>query len=190
MTDELIAAMGRPALPNLRPARPAPAPPAAPAPASPAEDQATRPVEAPPRRPRPRREQREPTRPEQPRTVSTRIPASLFLKVNEARDRGDETHEMWFLRVWAAVDDQLDAYYRVAEPVAGRVPQRTRRRRRAAAEPLVQYPLRLSGEEARVLNERCSELRPSSMSELVTTIVRLGLEVEPDGDRERQARAR
>jgi hypothetical protein len=108
------------------------------------------------------------------RVVPARIPGSLFARVNQERAKTAETHEMWFLAAWGRVDDQLDDHYR-PPATTGRVPQRARRGRRPPGEPLTQYPLRLTEEEADALYERAAELRPSSIAELVTTIVALAL---------------
>jgi hypothetical protein len=110
------------------------------------------------------------------RIIPARIPASLFAQVNEARARTGDTHEMWFLAAFDRVYDQLAEQY---ESGAGNrpspVPQRRRRARRPSGEPLTQYPLRLTYEEAAALEERAAELEPTSMSEFVTTIVALAL---------------
>lgn len=110
------------------------------------------------------------------RIVSGRIPASLFQRMNEARQAVGDTHEMWFIDAFNAVYDALaDAYPQLTRP-AGRVPPRRRRARRPADETLAQYPLRLTAEEAEAVEARARELQPTSMSDFVTTIVRLRLE--------------
>lgn len=108
------------------------------------------------------------------RPISARIPVSLFAAVNEARAATGETHEMWFLAALDAVWDQLETEYPPARH-GSRVPLRDRRARRPAGEPLVQYPLRLTDDERAALEDRYRTCRPSSMADLVTTIVRLGL---------------
>lgn len=101
---------------------------------------------------------------------------SLFTAVNESRAVTGQTHEMWFLAALAAVWDQLESEYPPAPVVqASKVPVRDRRSRRLAGEPLVQYPLRLTPDERAALDDRYRTCRPSSMADLVTTIVRLGL---------------
>lgn len=114
--------------------------------------------------------------PDSPRILSGRIPASLFQRMNEARQRAGDTHEMWFIDAFNAVYDELaEAYPQLTGP-PGRVPPRRRRARRPADETLAQYPLRLTAEEAEAVEARARELRPTSMSDFVTTIVRLRLE--------------
>ena len=109
------------------------------------------------------------------RPISGRIPGSLFVQVNEASPRRRETHEAWFLREFDAVWDKLPEVY--GPPVESRrVPQRRPLRRSPGDEPLAQYTLRLTTEEAQPLHEQFEELRPPSMADLMTTIVRLGLE--------------
>jgi hypothetical protein len=110
------------------------------------------------------------------RIVSGRIPASLFQRMNTARQQAGDTHEMWFIDAFNAVYDALaEAYPQLAGP-PGRVPARRRKARRPADETLAQYPLRLTAEEAEAVEARARELQPTSMSDFVTTIVRLRLE--------------
>lgn len=109
------------------------------------------------------------------RIVSARIPASLFSQVNSARQETGDTHEMWFLRGLDAVYDELGEHYRRPEQPS-RVPIPQRRARRPGEEPLAQYPLRLTVEAAKILEDLVVELQPVSMSEFVSTIVRLRLE--------------
>jgi hypothetical protein len=149
---------------------------AAPEPGQPAVPPASLPSPAAQSPPRPKPD----TPPEAPaapsvRVVAARIPVSAFARLNEERAKTGETHEMWFLRAWARVDGQLDGHYRPPDSGGGRVPQRVRRRRRAAGEPLTQYALRLTEAEAAALFDRADELRPSSIAEFVTTIVVLAL---------------
>ena len=104
---------------------------------------------------------------------SPRIPASMFAQVNEERVASGDTHEQWFLTAFDAVWDELDEHYKRAQ--SSRVPIPQRRARRPGEDPLVNYPLRLTTEAEKVLDERQKELRPVSLSEFVTTIVRLRL---------------
>jgi hypothetical protein len=85
---------------------------------------------------------------------------------------------MWFLDAFERVYDRLDEHYQPSGPPSSttRVPQRRRRARRLPGEPLTQYPLRLTEEEAAALYGRAEQLQPTSIAEFVTTIVRLGLE--------------
>lgn len=110
------------------------------------------------------------------RIVSGRIPASLFQKMNDARQRVGDTHEMWFIAAFNAVYDVLAEAYPQPDQSPGRVPPRRRRARRPATETLAQYPLRLTEQEAEALEARARQLQPTSMSDFVTTIVRLRLQ--------------
>jgi hypothetical protein len=114
--------------------------------------------------------------------LSPRIPVSLFQRANEARRETGETHEAWFLRIAEAVADSIPGLYPM-RTAGTSFPQRPARRRRPpGGEPLVQYPLRLSAEEQAPLHTWLRELPVASMSELVTTIVRLGVLDRPAGD--------
>ncbi|PZS26712.1 MAG: hypothetical protein DLM61_17825 [Pseudonocardiales bacterium] len=106
--------------------------------------------------------------------VAARIPASLFEQLSLVRARTGDTHEMWFLRALDAVWDELDEHYQPRQE-SSRVPIPQRRARQPSRDPLAQYPLRLTEEQAEVLEKRAEELRPTSMAEFVTTIVRLRL---------------
>jgi hypothetical protein len=106
--------------------------------------------------------------------VAARIPASLFEQLNTVRSRTGDTHEMWFLKALDAVWDELGERYQPQQE-SSRVPIPQRRARRPSRDPLAQYPLRLTEEQAEVLERRAEELRPTSMAEFVTTIVRLRL---------------
>jgi hypothetical protein len=106
--------------------------------------------------------------------VAARIPASLFEQLSMVRSRTGDTHEMWFLKALDAVWDELGEHYRPQQE-SSRVPIPQRRARRPSRDPLAQYPLRLTEEQAEVLEKRAEELRPTSMAEFVTTIVRLRL---------------
>jgi hypothetical protein len=81
---------------------------------------------------------------------------------------------MWFLKALDTVWDELGEHYRPQQE-SSRVPIPQRRARRPSRDPLAQYPLRLTEEQAEVLEKRAEELRPTSMAEFVTTIVRLRL---------------
>lgn len=129
--------------------------------------------------PKPQRKARDRTGPNAAgRNVGVRIPGSLFTKLNAARAATGETHEMWFTRQFAAVYNDLEAQYRLPDAPVPPVPVRTQRRRRLSGEVLAQYPLRLTAEEASALEKRLEELHAPSLSDLVTTIVRLGLQHE------------
>jgi hypothetical protein len=108
------------------------------------------------------------------RVVAARIPASLFEQLSTVRSRTGDTHEMWFLKALDAVWDELGERYQPQQE-SSRVPIPQRRARRPSRDPLAQYPLRLTEEQAEVLERRAEELRPTSMAEFVTTIVRLRL---------------
>jgi hypothetical protein len=108
------------------------------------------------------------------RVVAARIPASLFEQLSVVRSRTGDTHEMWFLKALDAVWDELGERYQPRQE-STRVPIPQRRARRPSRDPLAQYPLRLTEEQAQVLEKRAEELRPTSMAEFVTTIVRLRL---------------
>jgi hypothetical protein len=108
------------------------------------------------------------------RVVAARIPASLFEQLSLVRSRTGDTHEMWFLKALDAVWDELGEHYQPQQE-SSRVPIPQRRARRPSRDPLAQYPLRLTEEQAEVLDKRAEELRPTSMAEFVTTIVRLRL---------------
>jgi hypothetical protein len=108
------------------------------------------------------------------RVVAARIPASLFEQLSLVRARTGDTHEMWFLKALDAVWDELGEHYQPRQE-SSRVPIPQRRARRPSRDPLAQYPLRLTEEQATVLEKRAEELRPTSMAEFVTTIVRLRL---------------
>lgn len=108
------------------------------------------------------------------RVVAARIPASLFEQLSMVRARTGDTHEMWFLKALDAVWDELGEHYQPQQE-SSRVPIPQRRARRPSRDPLAQYPLRLTEEQANVLERRAEELRPTSMAEFVTTIVRLRL---------------
>lgn len=110
------------------------------------------------------------------RVIAARIPASLFEQLNLVRSRTGDTHEMWFLKALDAVWDELSERYQPQQERSSRVPIPQRRARRPSRDPLAQYPLRLTEEQAEVLERRAEELRPTSMAEFVTTIVRLRLE--------------
>jgi hypothetical protein len=99
----------------------------------------------------------------------------LFQGVNAAKDASGETHLQWFLRACFEVDDELDAAY--ARPSEGewRVPVPRRRLRAPVGEPLVSYQLPLERTWVALLEHWADELKAPSMSELVTTIVRLRL---------------
>jgi hypothetical protein len=117
------------------------------------------------------------------RVVAARIPASLFEQLSMVRSRTGDTHEMWFLKALDAVWDELGEHYQPQQE-STRVPIPQRRARRPSRDPLAQYPLRLTDEQAEVLEKRAEELRPTSMAEFVTTIVRLRLaqlEAVPEG---------
>lgn len=134
----------------------------------PAPVRAPEPVEEKPaRRPRPSR---------RPRIISGRIPEALFKRINQARAGTDYTHEQWFAIALDAVYDDLIAHYREQNTPKTRMPIPPRRSRRPGAESMTQYPLRLSPEAAAVLNEVREECQPPSLSEFLTTIVRLRLE--------------
>jgi hypothetical protein len=81
---------------------------------------------------------------------------------------------MWFLKALDAVWDELGEHYQPQQE-STRVPIPQRRARRPSRDPLAQYPLRLTDEQAEVLEKRAEELRPTSMAEFVTTIVQLRL---------------
>jgi hypothetical protein len=115
-------------------------------------------------------------RPVEIRIVSARIPAPLFQRMNVARRESGATHEMWFIDAFNAVYDELGEVYPTLTGAPGRVPARRRRARRPAEETLAQYPLRLTAEESAAVEARARELQPTSMSDFVTTIVRLRLE--------------
>jgi hypothetical protein len=108
------------------------------------------------------------------RVVAARIPASLFEQLSMVRSRTGDTHEMWFLKALDAVWDELGEHYQPQQE-STRVPIPQRRARRPSRDPLAQYPLRLTDEQAEVLEKRAEELRPTSMAEFVTTIVQLRL---------------
>ena len=108
------------------------------------------------------------------RVIAARIPASLFEQLNLVRGGTGDTHEMWFLKALDAVWDELGEHYQPQQE-SSRVPIPQRRARRPSRDPLAQYPLRLTDEQAEVLEKRAKELRPTSMAEFVTTIVRLRL---------------
>lgn len=140
----------------------------------------------PPERPKPA-PRRAAARPEPAGTTpitQTRIPASLFALVREAKAATGDTHETWFLDAYDAVDDQLPDVYQPAAARRTKMPVRRRRTRRPSTDPLASYPLRLTPEEVAVLEERAAELQPPSLADFVTTIVRLrlqqlGYDVEP-----------
>lgn len=111
-----------------------------------------------------------------PRIISGRVPEALFKRINEARNGTDLTHEQWFAIALDAVYDDLIAHYRELNTPKTRVPIPQRRSRRPGAESMTQYPLRLSPEAAKVLNEVREECRPPSLSEFLTTIVRMRLD--------------
>jgi hypothetical protein len=114
-------------------------------------------------------------RAEQPPLTQSRIPAHMFELVRTAKNSSGDTHEVWFLDAFDAVDDQLEEVYKPAAPRRTRMPPRKRRTRRPTGDPLVSYPLRLTDEEIAVLMERFDELGPPSLADFVTTIVRLRL---------------
>ncbi|HZS20779.1 MAG: hypothetical protein JO296_15715 [Pseudonocardiales bacterium] len=115
------------------------------------------------------------------RVIAARIPASLFEQLNLVRGRTGDTHEMWFLKALDAVWDELGEHYQPQQE-SSRVPIPQRRARRPSRDPLAQYPLRLTEEQAEVLEKRARELRPTSMAEFVTTIVQLRLAQLEDDD--------
>jgi len=115
------------------------------------------------------------------RVIAARIPASLFEQLNLVRGSTGDTHEMWFLKALDAVWDELGEHYQPQQE-SSRVPIPQRRARRPSRDPLAQYPLRLTEEQAEVLEKRARELRPTSMAEFVTTIVQLRLAQLEDDD--------
>lgn len=169
----------RPPSPAVAVTAPQPAPRAEdhPAPTPPPPATTTTPSDPPSSAPTPRANASAPrTAPPKAKTFTPRIPASLFARVNDARSHTGETHEMWFLAAFDRVYDQLADHYQTPHTSStSRVPQRRRRARRIPGEPLTQYPLRLTADEAAALQHRADELEPTSMAEFVTTIVELAL---------------
>ncbi len=119
--------------------------------------------------------------PANPRPIGTRIPGSLFAEVNAARDLAGETHEMWFTRQTRANLPAIREHYRIEDEDES-FPVRRARARRKPDEVLAQYPLRLNLREATALQALLDEVQAPSMSDLVTTVVRLGLRREHGQD--------
>lgn len=110
------------------------------------------------------------------RLLQVRIPARLFELAREAKDEAGDTHEVFFLDALDAVFDELGEHYKPRPVRRTRVPVRQRRTRRPTTDPLVSYPLRLTGEEIGVLEERRVELGTvPSLADMVTTVVMLRL---------------
>lgn len=175
MSDDLIAAMGRPAgapkLPNLRTARSAP-------PTQPPPDEATAAPPASPvvEQPKPARARstRKGGRPATGRlSVQIGIPVPLVEPMKTDAAQARQSHGDWLMTALGEVWDDLPNVYPPLPTVRPGWPQPRRSPRGEVVGGRQTITFRLTPEQLQIVDDRQAELMVESRSEFVTTVVQL-----------------